>query len=270
MDEPVVSTNRTSNGTSPVASPVGPYQRIIALLSAMTERPGWKLSDLARRLDIPKATVLRSLRALADTGWVIRDADGVYQVTYRFWYTWANSYTLACLRDLANGHLDSLVRETGETCFFTVVEGFHSVCLGRREGRYPVRLSLEEGARAPLHLGASNLVLLAYLPRARAEKALTFWLTEQEKKKEVISQLERIRAQGFAYTVAQLTPGAAALAVPVTGVRSRLLRGLSVSGPAQRFTWARAQEVLPLLREHARTLGKEIEELVKQEVRDGT
>lgn len=265
MDELVVSTDGTS-----VTSPVGPYQRIIALLSAMTERPGWKLSDLARKLNLPKATVLRLLKVLTDTGWIFRDADGVYRVTYRFWYTWANSYALACLRDLANRHLDTLVRETEETCFFTVVEGFHSVCLGRREGRYPVRLSLEEGARAPLHLGASNLVLLAHLPRARAEKALTFWLTEQAKKKEVVAQLERIRVQGFAYTVAQLTPGAAALAVPVMGVGSRLLGGLSVSGPAERFTWERAQEVLPLLRDHARTLGKEIEELAKQEVRDGT
>jgi DNA-binding IclR family transcriptional regulator len=49
-----------------------------------------------------------------------------------------------------------------------------------------------------------------------------------------VAELDRIRNQGFAFTVGELDAGAAAVAAPILDRRGRIAAGLSVAGPEQR------------------------------------
>ena len=113
---------------------------------------------------------------------------------------------------------------------------------------------MEVGSAAPLHLGASNLVLLAHLEPTRQKAALRHWLVSEAERARLHATLTTIRQQGYVYTVAQLTTGVAAVAVPVADVNGRLLGGLSIGGYAERLTRETAERLLPDLRRASRDL----------------
>ena len=76
------------------------------------------------------------------------------------------------LRQAALPVLRRLARETDETALLTVPnsERARSVCLERVESSQPLRLSVEPGRRLPLHAGASQKALLAFLAEEEIER----------------------------------------------------------------------------------------------------
>ena len=92
--------------------------------------------------------------------------------------------------------------------------------------QHSVRLSYARFRRAPMHRGASGKILAAYLEPAERERLLEAAATPG-----LARQLDRIRADGFAFTVGELDEGAAAVAAPILDRRGRIAAGLSVAGP---------------------------------------
>lgn len=66
------------------------------------------------------------------------------------------------------------------------------------------------------------------------------------------AELERVRKQGYALSMGEPVPGAAAISVPVRG--HRFLVSLSVLGPESRLTRKRRLELLPEIRKAAASM----------------
>lgn len=61
----------------------------------------------------------------------------------------------------------ALARDTGESAFFSLRRGDHTVVLLAEDGDFPIRSHvLYEGARFPLGVVSSGMAVLAYLPDA--------------------------------------------------------------------------------------------------------
>ena len=63
----------------------------------------------------------------------------------------------------------ALVREVGETCNFTTLDGAEVLYLDRVEAKWPLRLSLDVGSHVPLHCTASGKLFLATMPAAQRD-----------------------------------------------------------------------------------------------------
>jgi DNA-binding IclR family transcriptional regulator len=61
------------------------------------------------------------------------------------------------------------------------------------------------------------------------------------------SQLDAVRARGYAVAVGELEPGLAAMAAPVRDAGGETVAALSISGPEHRLTTARIAELAPAL-----------------------
>jgi DNA-binding IclR family transcriptional regulator len=248
--EPVRDAGTQDDRTSATAA-----EKVLHVLGAFERRTRWALGDLAGELGLPKSTVHRLLATLKSTGFVQQDPrDGAYQVGMRIWGLAKRAKDFDALAHTATPTLQALVAETGETAFISVRDGFHSLCVARVNTPQGVRLLIDVGTASPLHLGASNTVLLAFLPEAERSLVIAQTVLQPDERRGVEAEMRAIAQDGYAYSSEQLTPGAAALGVPIFDVDGRVLAALSIGAPAYRFERERALAMLPALRRAAAAL----------------
>lgn len=219
-------------------------ERTFALLDEFdAERPEWTTSELARAVEVPLPTVHRLLAVLRERGYVVRD-----ERTRRFRLGPAaralgeRARAGVELREVALPLLQLLARETDETALLTVpsTSDDSSVCLERVESVQPLRLSVEPGRRLPLHAGASQKALLAFLPEAvdrvlagPLERLCRATITDPDALR---ADLAEIRRRGWAISLEETNVGVWGVAVPLLDRAGRAVAALGLAGPSARLS----------------------------------
>jgi len=219
-------------------------ERAFAILEAFTGlSPEWSTSDLARSLELPIPTVHRLLAALARLGYLSRDDE-----TRKFRLGGAalqlgeRARAVADLSAIAMLPLRRLYEETGETALLTVVspDRQFSVCLERVETSQPLRLSVQPGRQLPLHAGASQKALLAFMPGPQVERLLagpleqvcTATLTDA---RALQRDVQAIRQRGWAGSHEETNIGVWGIAVPVIS-EDDVVCAVGIAGPDPRLS----------------------------------
>jgi IclR family transcriptional regulator, acetate operon repressor len=239
-------------------------ERTFGILEVFTEsQPEWSTTRIARELDLPVPTVHRILAALKRLGYVSQ-----HEETRRFRLGMAavslgeRARTLADLRPVAIGPLRDLSAATGETALLTVLGPGRdsSVCLERVESSQPLRLSVQPGRQLPLHAGASQKALLAFMPAdeikritARPlERCCTATITGRAALRR---ELAAIRARGWASSFEETNVGVWGVAVPVLSAAD-VICAVGIAGPSARLTVERVRRDVVLTHEAAVTVGR--------------
>ncbi|SIR08055.1 IclR family transcriptional regulator [Pseudacidovorax sp. RU35E] len=240
-------------------------RRALAVLRivAAGQEHGVRLLDVAQATGLNRATVHRLLQVLVEEGAVEQDA-----ATRR--YLIGGEVSLMGLarsagfplRAVAAPHLQALAEAEGETCFLTIRNGDDSVCLARHPGSYVVKvLSIEVGARRPLGVGVSGLVLLGGLSDderadtiARNARRLRALRIEPE---ELRQRLRLLQRRGHAYAPVGVVPGTRALAVPVRHPEGQILAGLAITAIRERLPDERVPKLVQAMERHARLIGQQ-------------
>lgn len=250
----------TAPGTVPGAQGV---RRVADLLRAIASRgaAGTRLVDLARQCRLERPTAHRLLKALDAEGLVARDEA-------------ARTYTLGPLAfelGLAAAHhfharercapaLQSIAERTGDTVFLSMRSGLDSVCIDRREGRFPIKtLTLDVGTRRPLGIGAGGLALLASLDDAEVDAVLAAnaWrlAAYDGMRAPVLTEMvRRARRLGYALNDRQATPGAMSVGFAIPARQGAPVLAISVGAIASRMQPARQREIAKIVRGEIRSL----------------
>jgi DNA-binding IclR family transcriptional regulator len=167
------------------------------------------------------------------------------------------------LRAVSRPWLRRLVEETGESAFLLVVEGRSAIVIDTVVSGAPLKLTYPVGTPWPLHAGASNKVLLAFLPGEKAEELTAGPLPAVTPRtmtdpRELRTELQRIRRRGYAYSVGELTPGVVGIAVPILS-DGQLLGALAVAGPVSRLPVARVIQVVDRLKSASEEIAHAVE-----------
>jgi len=226
--------------------------RIVALLTALSESVELPPSELAARCDLPPSTTYRLLADLEQRGLVTR--AGRRGTTLGLWILeLARSVEDRLESELvepARELMETLAARFGETAILTAPGGTHAMCLASCESdRHAMRLSYDRWRTAPMHLGASGKVLLAHLDDAHAERILAAPPAHPSggaplDEATLRAQIDATRRDGYLVTDGELDEGATAVAAPVLDARGRPLAGLSVAGPTARVRGA-LPEIVP-------------------------
>ena len=239
-------------------------ERTFGILEVFTEaRPEWSTTQVARELDLPVPTAHRILAALRRLGYVSQDEQ-----TRRFRLGVAalslgeRARTLADLRPVAIGPLRELAGATGETALLTVLspDRDRSVCLERVETSQPLRLSVQPGRQLPLHAGASQKALLAFMPAAEIDRltaqplqrCCTATITTRAALRR---ELAAIRARGWASSYEETNVGVWGIAVPVLS-KADVVCAVGIAGPSPRLTDTRVREDVRLTHEAATAIAR--------------
>lgn len=211
----------------------------------------------------PKGRVYRVLATLERRGFVVRGESNAYRLGLTVLELGGAAYKQIEFRKVAYPILKELVRETQESAFLTVVSGDESVCIEAVESPQSLKMTLEIGGRHPLYAGASNKVLLAYLPSESIDRIIAAGLRPVTSKTivdpdELKANLAEIRRQGWCCSFGEVTQSAAAIAVPVMNAQGRVVGGLSIAGLQDRFTADRIAGYVECLRAAAERIKSQL------------
>jgi IclR family transcriptional regulator, acetate operon repressor len=208
-------------------------------------------------------SVHRILAALKRLGYVSQHAE-----TRRFRLGMAalslgeRARALADLRPVAIGPLRQLSEATGETALLTVLTPARdrSVCLERVETSQPLRLSVQPGRQLPLHAGASQKALLAFMPADEIER-VTAQPLERLCTATITSgpalrrELSAIRARGWSSSYEETNVGVWGIAVPVLSAAD-VVCAVGIAGPSPRLTVERVRRDVQLTHEAVTVIGR--------------
>jgi len=211
------------------------------------------LSDLARLSGIDKATVLRMLIDMAESGLVEQNPEN------KRWRLGAGVLRLARLREAAQPVtrvltpiLERLAEKTGETAHASLLSGRDLANIGVAEPARANRVFIEPGLALPLHATASGIATTAFCRPDLRERVLGRVLrpvTGQTPTSRAALQAMVSRAQERGYAIADQTFEAEVygIAVPVFGPDGFACGALAVATPASRVTEAHERGILSAL-----------------------
>lgn len=226
-------------------------RRVTDVLDAFANAGGdLGVTEIARDIRCSKSVVHRILVALVEAGYVSADpATRRYRLGARALGLARAGSAGDDLRRRALPHLHAIRDRTGETATLSLLRGHVRVYTEQLEGRHAVRQTVEVGAEAPLHLGASGKAILAFLPEdARPAAARGAGLE---------AELERIRRQGFAVSQGERIAGAASVAAPVFD-RTGVVGSISAAGVIARSDARTTARYGQIVRTEARALSREL------------
>ncbi|MEK8052797.1 IclR family transcriptional regulator [Ideonella sp. DXS22W] len=241
----------------------GGVARVFAVIRALgaVQAEGGRVTELARAVGLTQATTHRQLAQLVAEGLVEQDERSKrYRLSLDFFALAAQAGNPGDLRTLARPALLRLCGSLGDTIFLLARSGFDAVCLDRAEGPFPIRsFTGDVGGRIALGVGQGALAILAFLPEAEREEVIRFNLArvrEYGVYDEVYlrTEIERVRALGYAGRNTGLLEGMAGVAVPVLDREGRAVAALSVGTLSDRLNAERLPTVVALLQREAQAL----------------
>lgn len=232
------------SGTIPNdSSPANLVGRTMQILDAlMGEDRGMTLSDLARRVALPKSTVFRIVNQLTESGYLTR-VDRNYWLSSRL-FRLGNSVSIphhVPLQDVAVPHLAGLFQHTGFGVNLAVLDGVANVLyLDTIRGVRISTAAFRVGATMPALVTALGKVIVAHSDDETINKVLaTPW--PRRTSYTVVSrglmagQLRDARVTGIAYDLEESVLGLVCVAAPVLGPDGRPIGAVSACGPSGRF-----------------------------------
>ncbi|MCF6273610.1 MAG: IclR family transcriptional regulator [Rhodobacteraceae bacterium] len=228
---------------TPDSSPVQALDRGLIILEALAQQPRISLSALARTVGMPPSTVHRILATLQSHGfadiephtqdWTI--GIGAFRV--------GNTYlSRTNLVEAAQAGMRELTDETGETANLGIADEGYIVFISQTESQNPIRAMFRAGTRSPMHSSGIGKAMLAHMPRADVEAALNasgqteFTDRTLTSPQALLADLEVIAGQGWSFDNEERYKGMRCIASAIFDNRGNAVAGVSVSGPAARFS----------------------------------
>ena len=243
--------------TTSTAEPGGVrvLHKTLDILETIREKEaGYKLADLARQVELPKATVYRILNTLEGRGYLDRAADGSYRMAKRLFHLQRTESDEQILNRVALPVMDRIVEATKETVNLGILDAGEVVVINTVESPQAVRMSSKIGNRRHLHSTALGKIFLAGLPEKEFLRLIRMKglprLTEHTltARTLVVEEINRVRKQGWAMDNQENEIEGRCIGAPITMPDGRVVAALSISGPVFRMDVARAKALVPQLK----------------------
>lgn len=233
---------------------------LILELVASGRRP-MPMADIVSAAGLTKPTAHRITSALADLGFIERDAlKRGYVEGPRLVSLALDVLQSAAQRTLRHTILRSVSEKAGETCNFGVLAGAEVIYLDRVEAKWPLGLRFEAGSRVPAHCTAIGKLLLALTPEpARRQILGALTLTRYTSRSltslpALIAAIDRIGQSQVGIDDQEFIEGVVCVSVPVRAAEKGLVGGIAISAPEARVSLDQLMKFVPFMRQAAAQL----------------
>jgi IclR family acetate operon transcriptional repressor len=240
--------------------------RALDILEFMSTHPRpYGATELSRCLGIPKNTVFRILRSLAERDYAAQDpTTGEFTLSTRVFTLGMSLYTRFELRQRARPHLEWLCQETDETCQIQVPQGDKVLVLDTVSPAVQFYLRVVPGGLLYYHPNAFGKVLLAFMDDGAVRHILPSKMQGLTKntitfRSQLMKQLEETRRTGLAYDNEEYTSGIFCIGSPVFDAEGKTVAGLGITALLSWFDRTRIsffeQDVLECARRVSKDIG---------------
>jgi DNA-binding IclR family transcriptional regulator len=232
---------------------------------ADTRARSLRISEIARALGISRTRVFRVLKTLEHRHYVRSDPEtSGYRLGLKCLKISEQVRAQTDVRREAEPFLLELAKKSGDTAVLVVLDGDKAVDIASYQGDHVLQAAVRIGERHPLHIGASNKILLAHLPPQEQERIIQQaefvrytdkTITCPDKLRQCLAQ---IREDGYAVDEESFELGVYAIGAPVYDHANRVVAGISVTTPRTRYDPERRKRLIALTAEAARKISERL------------
>jgi DNA-binding IclR family transcriptional regulator len=245
----------TRNST---AAPVRVLTKVIPVFDLLDNcQSGLPLCSIAEQIKLNKSTAHRFLSRLEREGCLVSDDRGSCLVGQRLVRLGSGSAYQATLSGISRPIIERLWRACGEAVNLGVLHGKEVLYLDVLESPQSFRLVSRVGMRRPLHCTRLGNTLLAWQPaKVRDELLASLRISRLTPRSivrlpQLIADLNRVTARGYAIDDEEAEVGARCVAAPVFDRSGQVSAGISVSGLVVRMSRIRTTPIVRPVREAA-------------------
>lgn len=254
-----------NNGRPQPQYPVEAVDRALRLLGLFREQPELRLSVVRERLGVGQSTAHRLMAMMVYHGFAVQDPrTRVYRAGPVLFEVGLAVVRNLDLRAVGRPILTRLAGETGETVHLGTLEGASVRYIDCVESPSVLRVGSRVGQFSPAHATSLGKAMLAampldavravfpapQLPAATSKTIGTF--------DDLLAELDRVRARGYARNVEEMVDGVCSVGVAVVHPVRGVVGALSVAAPVTRASTeqlhAHAQRLLAAAEELASAL----------------
>ncbi len=231
------------------ASPAKPKTRLSSVANAIRlikvfsdEEYEIGISDLGKRLGLPKSTVHRLASTLTESRLLEQNPEsGKYRLGLVVFELGSLVRRKLETFSEAKRFLMALRDKTGETVHMSILDQGSVVYINCLESKQAIRMTLNVGVRKPAYATAAGKAMLAYQPTEVLNGLFAAGLTERTANTIVdpeafSKELATIRNRGYAIADEENEVGVRSLAAPVRDHSNNVIAATSIAGPAHRLT----------------------------------
>jgi len=223
--------------------PVPTIERAFLILEALAAAEnGGGISELSTDLGLAKSTTYNILTSLAQLGYCYKSpADGKFHLSLKLYSLGSAAAERLDLRRIAASILRGLASRTGETINLGTIQGDEAVYIDCLPSSHPVTVVTWPGQRLPLHSTALGKALLAWRPLDQAQTILAdselkaFTRETLTSIPLILSDLRRVRGQGYALDNEEDALGMRCIGAPVFDQNGAVVAAISLTAPVQRL-----------------------------------
>ncbi|QUO41408.1 IclR family transcriptional regulator [Brevibacillus composti] len=217
------------------------------------EKRQWGVRELAKEMHVSHTVVYRILATYERYGFVRQEAKTKkYELGFAFLEYGSILRDNLDMTQLIYPVMKKTADATRESVFLTWLDGTEGICLEIAESQQAVKYAFSVGTRTLLYAGASNKVIMAYLPPdvqtaiiGKGLLAKTAHTIQSEER--LLDDLSRIREQGWAYSVSEYTDNVFGIAVPLFASDGKVTASLTIAGPDYRMPAEKVPHALEVL-----------------------
>jgi DNA-binding IclR family transcriptional regulator len=241
-------------------------ERALAALELLAEsKRGFSISEMARRLGVPKSSTHLILTTLERRGYLVKNPQS------RRYFVGLKLVSLAHvaldgfeLRQRAVPFLLSLATQTGLTVHMAVLEGNEAVLIERIESPGFVKLNTWVGQRMHVNCTAVGKVLVAFIPEEEFKRKVQAKRLIKHNQNTISSigklrdELNKVRAAGYAIDDEEEEVGVRCVGAPVFDQSGRAVAAVSVAGTTSQIPAEGIEGLAKLVRDTGWRISREL------------
>jgi DNA-binding IclR family transcriptional regulator len=233
----------------------GSVERAFTILEFLnSSKRGWNISEMSRKLKIPKSTTHVLVSTLDQLGYIKQyQSSRRFQLSSKMFSLGRRALEATPLPDMALPHLRWLVQESKLTAHVGILEKNQVVFVQKVDGPGIIKFDTYIGKCSQLHCTGLGKVLLAFQPEELTRALLRDYPFNRFTKKTISSQpvflaeLERVRQNGYSMDDEEEELGIRCIAAPIFSAGS-FVAAVSVTGTTIQIRMEDIEKVVTLTR----------------------
>lgn len=204
------------------------------------------VSEISKYLAMHKTTAFRILKTLEHMGWLMQAENSKYQLTTGILRATIGIRNNFDMKEIISTEMEKLSKKYNENIILTTIVDAIGVWINMIKSTHILSEDVESGYSVPLHIGATGKVLLAFKGeefRKDFFKKHKIEIAETLGEKKLIKDIEEILKNRCGVSTSEVTEGITAVSVPILGAKAELLYGLTISGPSNRFSKEKIEDM---------------------------
>lgn len=235
-------------------------ERSLDILTCFIDNNELSLTEVSKLVSLHKSTVFRLLNTLEGKGFLIKNiTTEKYRLGYKIWELSTNMVAIDELSNIFLPEMKSLRDLLNETVSLYVRNKYERIRIQSVESNQSLRRVAPIGEHLPLSAGASSKILLAYEKENIQNDIFRYLESIQKINIESFKKIvDDVCISGYATSFEERAAGAVAIACPIFNNQNKLIAALSVSGPVNRLTKEKLEEIAPILKQTCLELSKKM------------